>query len=275
MKQNKKVMGLEVNPKFIGALFTERVDKTLRVFCYYTTGNTSQFDVPAAENADNVHHFLSKLKMDATCSSVIIDEVVQGRIYVNDGETHWLYTLLGTPGHVAPTFNADIFTLPWQVCWHSPEAEVLELGKPGNATHCFAIRTQISEDDAHRLVKSANAFTNPVSIPPKNPHRWLYFNLALVLVCLGVIIALTTIYTFKGNNPESAETGTIQPAGTESNTSYFLLQNRQISGPYTVKTIANMKAGGLLLSNTMCRAENSTEWINLSKVISDSNPQNQ
>lgn len=272
MSQIKKVMGLEVNPKFVGALFTERLEKTLRVFCFYTNGNTSQFDVPAEENADNMHHFFSNLKMDATCSSVIIDEVVQGRIYVHSEPDHWLYTLLSTPGNGLPPFNADICNLPWKTCWRSQEAEVLELGKPGNTMHCFAIRTQISENDAHRLVKSSQAFTNPVSIPPKQPYRWLYLNLALVLVCLGLLIAWTTFYTFKGSTPKPDGGAVAMPVAAERNTSYFLLQNRQISGPYPVKSIASMAAGGLLNSNTMCRAENSTEWINLAKVISAPTP---
>ncbi|MEI8289905.1 MAG: hypothetical protein WCH99_10565 [Verrucomicrobiota bacterium] len=267
MSQVNKVMGLEVNPKFVGALFTERLEKTLRVFCFYTNGNTSQFDVPAEENADNMHHFFSKLKMDATCSSVIVDEVVQGRIYIKTEQEHWLYTLLSTPGNKLPPFNSDIFKLPWKTCWRSQEAEILELGKLGRAMHCFAIRTQISENDAHRLVKDSKAFTNPVSIPPKQPYRWLYLNLALVLVILGLLIAWTTFYTFKGNTPKTDRAVVILPAASDQSTSYYLLQNRQISGPYYIKTIANMNTGGLLHSNTMCRAENSTEWISLSKVI--------
>lgn len=138
MSQVKKIMGLEVNPKLVGALFTERLEKTLRVFCFYTNGNTSQFDVPAEENVDNMHHFFSKLKMDATCSSVIVDEVVQGRIYVNTEQDYWLYTLLSTPGNGLPPFNADLCNLPWKTCWRSQEAEILELGK--STTWCYCSR---------------------------------------------------------------------------------------------------------------------------------------
>ena len=272
MSQIKKIMGLEVNPKLVGALFTERLEKTLRVFCFYTNGNTSQFDVPAEENTDNMHHFFSKLKMDATCSSVIVDEVVQGRIYVNTEQDHWLYTLLSTPGNGLPPFNADLCNLPWKTCWRSQEAEILELGKPGRPVHCFAIRTQISENDAQRLVKDSQAFTHPVSIPPKQPYRWLYLNLALVLVGLGLLIAWTTFYTFKGNATKPDGAAVMLPTIADPTISYYLLQNRQISGPYPVKTIASMDAGGLLNSNTMCRAENSTEWINLAKVISAPTP---
>jgi len=53
---------------------------------------------------------------------------------------------------------------------------------------------------------------------------------------------------------------------------YYLLQNRQISGPYSVKTITDLNTGGLLNATTMCRAENSTEWISLNKVIPVATP---
>ena len=273
MNKLKKASGIEINPKFVGALFTERVEKTLRVFCFYTNGCTSQFDVPAEENSDNLQHFFSTLKMDATCSSVIIDEVVQGRIYVNNEVTHWLYTLLSTPGNKLPSFNADICDLPWQICWRSQEADILEYGQPGASVHCFAIRTQISENDAWRLVKGAKAFTNPVSLAKRQPHRWLYFNLALVLVSLGILIALTTVYTFKGSNSKPVEMEVGKPAITDPSLGYYLLQNRQISGPYSVKTITDLNTGGLLNATTMCRAENSTEWISLTKVIPVATPQ--
>lgn len=268
----KNVMGLEVNPKFVGALFTERLENKLRVFCFYTNGGTSQFDLPAEANLDNMHHFFSTLKMDATCSSVIIDEVVQGRVYVNSEATHWLYTLLSTPGNVLPPFNADIFELPWQTCWRSQEAEILEYGQPGEAVHCFAIRTEISENDALRLVKDSRAFTSPVSLAKKQPHRWLYLNLALVLVGLGILIALTTVYTFKGSHNKPAEIEVGKLATANPSLGYYLLQNRQISGPYSVKTITDLNTGGLLNATTMCRAENSTEWISLNKVIPVATP---
>jgi hypothetical protein len=55
-------VGIEMNPKLIGALLTDQVDNTLRVFCFYTSGRLSQFDVPAAENQDNWHSLFSWMK---------------------------------------------------------------------------------------------------------------------------------------------------------------------------------------------------------------------
>ncbi len=206
--------------------------------------------------------------MDATCSSVIIDEVVQGRVYANSGANYFLFTLLSAPGNVLPPFNADIFSRPWQLCWRSQEADILELGKQGDSVHCFAIRTQISENDAWRMVKGSKAFANPVSIPKKQPGRWIYVNVGIVLVSLGILIALTLFYTFKGNDPKASDLSPASPAikGAAS-INYYLLYHRQISGPYTGKTIADMSAGGLLNATTMCRAENSTEWISLAKIV--------
>jgi hypothetical protein len=268
MSQVQYVIGIEINAKFVGALFTERIDQTLRIFCLYTNGDTSQFDVPAEENLDSLHHFFSKLNTEVTCTSVIVDEVVQGRVFVRSGEHHWLYTLLSTPGNVLPPFNADICSLPWQPCWLSSEADILEYGKPGDSVHCFAVRTQVSENDALRMVKDAKVFTNPKSLSKKSRHRWLYLNLAVVLVILAILIAATIRYTFKGNAGKTIEPDRVTHV-TSVNlvTNYYLLQNRQISGPYAEKTIADMSAGGLLNASTMCRAENSTEWISLARVI--------
>jgi len=261
-------LGIEINPKYVGALFTERMDKTLRVFCYFTNGDTSQFDVPAAENLDNLHHFFSKLNMDATCSSVIINEVVLGRVYSRSAEQHSLYTLLSTPGTVLPPFNADICDLPWRLCWQSQEADILEYGRSGEPIHCFAIRTQVTEGDALRLIKDARAFLNPVSCQKKQPYRWLYLNLALVLVGLATLIGLTVFYSSKETAgkpvaPVIAKETPALPPGA----SYYLLSNHQISGPYTVKTLALMNTGGLINAATLCRPENSTEWLPLTRVL--------
>ncbi|MDD5139579.1 MAG: hypothetical protein PHY43_04865 [Verrucomicrobiales bacterium] len=268
MKSIKNVIGIEINPKFVGALFTERIENSLRVFCFYTNGETSQFDMPADENLGNLQNFHSKLNMDEACSSVIVDEVVQGRVYVSSEGSHWLYTLLSTPGNVLPPFNADICNLAWQCCWRSQTADVLEYGKPGDPVHCFAIRTQISENDATRLVKDSNAFTNPLSVQKKQPHRWLYLNIGAVLAFLGILIVLTLFHSFKKSANDSVQSSVTTEATAETrDNSFYLLYNHQISGPYAMKIITSMNAGGLLNSETMCRPENSAEWISLATLF--------
>jgi hypothetical protein len=212
--------------------------------------------------------------MDETCQSVILDEVVQGRVFVSSEENHWLYTLLSAQGNVLPPLNADICHLPWQVCWQSQEADILEYGKEGEPVHCFAIRTIISENDAGRLLKDSKAFTNPVSVQKKEPHRWIYLNIGLVIVCLGILIGLTVYYTFKQPSPQRifkpsvTAAAKVEPKNTVTAASYYLLYKHQISGPYPVKIIADLNAGGLLSAETMCRPENSVEWSSLSTLLS-------
>ena len=34
--------------------------------------------------------------------------------------------MLAAPGNVLPAYDANLCNLPWNVCWQSPEAEILE-----------------------------------------------------------------------------------------------------------------------------------------------------
>lgn len=267
MKSVAKASGIEINPKFVGAFFTERTDDKLRVFCFFTNGGISKFDLAVEENLENLQGFHSKLNMDETCSSVILDEVVQGRVYVRAEERCWLYTLLAAPGNVLPSFDGDISSLPWDYCWRSQAADVLEYGKPGDSAHCFAIRTQIAETDAARLVKDSKAFTNLVSVPKKKSVAGLYLVRSAGLVLLGTIIGLAAFYTFKqkaSGSPPPVLASKATPASGED--AYYLLCNHQISGPYPVSVLASMNSGGLLNAETMCRTEQSSEWVSLAAL---------
>lgn len=267
------VTGIEINPKFVGALFTERVEETLRVFCFYINGGTSQFEVPAEANRDNLHHFFSKLNMDATCSSVVIDEVVQGRIHARSGAKHWLFTLLSAPGNVLPPFDADIFSLSWHLRWQSQETDILEFGKPGDFVHCLAIRTLISENSAARLLKESRAFTNPVSVRKKSFSRRFVLSGIAGALFLGItaVLAGSLIATQMQKTPTPVSTPVARPANTAvkqpAAEKYYLLNSRQITGPYTPAGIADMKACGLLSPETLCRPENATEWTRLDTVF--------
>jgi len=268
MKNLNKASGIEINPKFVGAFFTEQIENRLRVFCFFTNGGTSQFELAADENLDNLQSFQSKLNMDETCSSVILDEVVQGRIYVRTEDACWLYTLLSTPGDVLPQINGDICDLPWRHCWRSLAADVLEYGQPGDPVHCFAIRTQISEGDASRLVKDAKAFINPLSLKKKTSHGLAFLTIGLATVLLGSLIAGTAFYTSK-QKADGSFNPTVAPMATAEPTTctYYLLYKHKIAGPYPVKIIASMNAGGLLAPETMCRPEKSTEWASLATLF--------
>jgi hypothetical protein len=268
MKSIQNVMGIEINPKFVGAFFTEKIGSTLRVFCFYLNGDTSQFDVPADENVDSLQNLFSKLKLDENCSSVIIDEVVQGRVYVRLNGNCWLYTLLSAPGNNLPPLNSDICHLPWRYCWRSKAADILEYGQPGGVAHCFAVRTQISENDVTRLVGHSKAFANPVSFNRHRPQRQLLRNIGIAVGCLGIPIAILVFSTVKLSKREiTVPPLKITATAEKQAPGYYLLYDHEITGPYPVKVVTDMGAGRLLNPETMCRAENSTEWVRLSALF--------
>jgi hypothetical protein len=292
LPQADHVLAIEVNPNLIGFLFTDRDGDTLRVFCYYTNGDTSQFDVPVDENLEAVTDLFSRLKMEESGSSVIVDEMihngyhtlagwlvgssmvkddlVEGRVYVKSGGKHWLYTFISMPDRVFPPFNADLSQLPWQVVWKTQELEVLQYGSPGETKHRFAIRTVVNEGNVARLVKAAKALTNPVSKPVSPPaavpgkqkersSRFLYLNLGVMLLTLGLMAGWAL-------HP-NLHVGDRGGESTASANNYYLLNNHQIIGPYSLKSVVEISASGLLKGETLCRADNSTEWVNIASLI--------
>ena len=265
MTKSSHTIGIEINPKLLGVFFADRIGDTLRMFCFYTNAAISQFDVPAAENMDNLRAIFSKFQMEETCTSIIMEEAVQGRIYLKQGDQHWSYTMLKSPVNTMPPLNANLAELDWTVVWRTQELEVLRFGLPGDAEHCYAIRTQISESDSHRLMKSSNAFTQPVSPGRKKSRRWLYVNLAAAALIVSVAIGAAVIETIKENNraPAPVAASSFTPSPTSG---YYLLSNHQISGPYSLKSITDMKAGGLVGAGTMFRPENTADWSKLEEL---------
>jgi len=256
-------MGIEINPKLVGALFTDRVGSTLRVFCFYTTGETSQFDVPDEDNRESLRGLLAMLNTEETCTSLILDEVVQGRVYVKSGNKYWLYTFLRWPGQVPPPLNADVAELPWQKIWQSHESEVLRYAQPDGAERCIAIRTHINENDASRLVRDSKAFTAPISVSHKKPANLIHAYASLVILLLCASLGTTVFFAM--HQPHVVAAAASAPAVAQAKApvaagDYYLLSNHKISGPYSAKVIADMSAGGIFNDDTMCRPANATEW---------------
>ncbi len=270
MTKQPKALGIEINPRLVGVLFTEKLGNTLRLFCYYVNGEISQFDAPAEENEASVRALFSTLNLEETCTSLILDEVVQGRVYVENESGHWLYTLLKATSNTLPPLNSDLGELPWQVIWRSQEAEVLHYGQLGDPEHCFALRSQISESDAVRLIQNSKAFTHPVSIPRKKVYRRPYLKIALALLAAVGLVAASVTGTLQFNGHAAAPLApNVKAAAAVSPTAgCFLLYKHQISGPYPVKVVADLNAGGLLDAETLCRPEKSADWIKLTDLPS-------
>ena len=273
MIRHAQPLGIEINPKLIGALFSERIGDTLRLFCYYTNADISQVDVPAEENKENLRTLFSSLNLDPNCTSLIMDEVVRGRIYLKNDDHHWLYTLLKSPDATLPPLNADLGELPWRVIWRSQEADILHCGPTENFEPCFAIRTHISESDATRLMANSKAFTHPVSISRKQPRIRQCAKAAFAILAGGILLAAPIIYSFKQSSlaatpsmPGMQTAATAVAKAVSGKTGYYLLINHRMSGPYTTAVIAEMNSGGLLGTETLCRPENSADWIKLDDV---------
>jgi hypothetical protein len=270
MSKHIQALGIDINPKSIGVLFTDNDAETIRCFCYFTNAEVSQFDMPAQENIENLRYLFTTLNMEATCTSFVLDEVVQGRVFSIAGEKRWLYTLLKSPRGTMPPMNTDISNLPWKVIWRSPEVEVLQLGQAGNQEYCFAIRNEINDADASRLMKNSRAFTNPVSVARQDRSRWGYAYIAAALLVVSTIVGGTLYYTFKQNRTApvpvvasaKANDGMTAPPVAKC----FLLYNHRIAGPFPADVVAEMNKAGLLSAETLCRPESSSDWVKLSEV---------
>lgn len=265
--KDHKVHALEINAAMIGALFTDRVGDRLRVFCFYLNGDAGQFDVPEDENRDSLHSLFAKLDMVGQCTSVILEKVVRGRIYVErDGNLH-SYTLLATPGDVLPSFNAEIYNLPWKTVWASQEAEVLRLFGSGNAVHCYAIRSPVNDVDAPALYRTSNAFVNPQSIPERicSPLHWVrqaaMAGMLIVALGLGWWLGYSA-----GIGSERVAAREVRSFTSVPETKAQMLANRAIVGPYTMKELAQMNESGKLPADAMFRFAGSTEWVPLREM---------
>ena len=265
-RKHHKVHALEINADMIGALFTDRVGDRLRVFCFYLNGDTGQFDVPADENRDSLHSLFARLDMVGQCTSVILEKVVRGRIYVErEGSLH-CYTLLATAGNVLPSLNVEIYDLPWKTVWASQEAEVLRLSGGGHAAHCYAIRSPVNDVEAPALYRSSNAFVNPQSVPEtfSRPHLWV--RQAAVAGMLAVTLGLGWWLGFragKGTGAGHVAAREVKTLVADADSKAQMLARQNITGPYTMPELARMNADGKLPADALFRLEGSTEWVSL------------
>ena len=118
--QTTVLEGVEINPKIVGAIFTDIVGESLRVFCLYVNGDTFQCVVPAQENQQNIATIFAQLDMPDNCTSLIAERMVQGRLYAQDDKAAWMYTLLATDGSRSPGLSSHLHRLAWKCVWRTP-----------------------------------------------------------------------------------------------------------------------------------------------------------
>jgi hypothetical protein len=114
-------------------------------------------------------------------------------------------------------------------------------------------------------VKDAKAFINPISLQKNKPVRQVLLAAGATLALVAAIAASMALHALR-HRETVAFNPTVAVAESATDTSY-LLYNHQITGPYPSKIIARLKAGGLLVSETMCRPGKSTEWASLAALF--------
>lgn len=268
-EQSRIIQAMEVNANLLGALFTDQSDSLIRVFCFYTNGSTSSFDVPTDSNLDSLHRLFARLDMVDQCTSVILDKVVQGRVYVVLKGELVSYTLLTSPGNTLPPITPEICELPWKRIWASQEAEVLELGAVGQPFHCYAVRSPVNDVEAKSIYRSSCAFQNPIPSvhkPWRNPVL-VGAAASAVLLCIGVGL-------FVALSNEKPGVPVVAPAVVRARTVrevpevlVQMLHERKITGPFTMQELQRTAATGKLSPATLFRIQGAAEWIAYEKLV--------
>lgn len=266
--QKTTLRGLEINPKRVGAIFTDATEDVLRVFCIYVNGDTHEFELPIDENRESLHALYAQLDMLDKCDSAIVESVVQGRVYAQDAKTCWMYTILATSGSCAPDVRANIHHLPWKRLWTAKGTEVLLLGRRGRGNYCYAVRTEITDEDLRQTLKRARAFLNPVPPPIRRTVP-----VATLLTLLGIALLLTggaTWYHLRKPNVVAHA----RPAATSSatrpktlETRFQVLADGKIEGPLTRSTLLEWRQNGRIKPDALVRAEGELDWRRVEDVL--------
>ena len=270
--QTPVLQGIEINPKLVGAIFTDTTDDVLRVFCLYVNGDTHEFDVPVEENHESIHALYAQLDMLDKCNSAIVDQVVQGRIYTQDDKSCWMYTLLATQGSCAPRLNASIHLLRWKKVWAAKGTDVLLLGSRSRRNYCYAVRTEITEEHLREMLKQSRAFVHPV---PRATRRTLpVATLVTLLLAGGALAGGSTWFHFRDRSPLVVHaTPAKRPASAPkpvapTNANYYVLAGGKIQGPLPAVSIRKLRETGEVALEALVRREGELDWCKLEDWLS-------
>ncbi|MCX8091873.1 MAG: DUF4339 domain-containing protein [Verrucomicrobiae bacterium] len=256
--------GLEINPKMVGAIFTDASEDALRVFCIYINGDTHEFELPIEDNRESLHALYAQLDMLDKCDSAIVESVVQGRVYAQDDKTCWMYTVLATSGSCAPDVRSNIHHLPWKRLWTAKGTEVLQLGRRGRGNYCYAVRTEITDEDLRQTLKRARAFLNPVPPSIRSPAPTV--TLAALLALAAILAGGTLWYHLRNDRPAEIRARAAPaaqptaPAAQNHEARYYWLDNGQIQGPLSWSTLREWQRTGRLKPDSLLRAEGELDW---------------
>lgn len=260
--QTTVLQGIEINPKVVGAIFTEIVGESLRVFCLYVNGDTLQCEVPVEENQLNINMLFAQLDMVDNCTSVIMDRVVQGRIYAQDDKTAWMYTLLATNGSRSPGVSSNIHLLPWKRIWKAQGTEVLLLKNYWSKDYCYAVRAELTAENLSKALAKCHPLVHPVL--PLVKRTLPLATLSLLLLIIGLLGGGALWFQSQRESPlmvrasvpkESPPVLEITP-----HKKYYLLVNRELQGPFEMPAVLKLQQSGAVTLDTLIRLDGDLDW---------------
>jgi hypothetical protein len=266
MKPINRIRGMEINTKLVGALFTDTIGDRLSVFCLYRNGEALQFDLPAEGNIASVDEMFRQFDLFKKGNSVVVEQLVRSRVYVEEPKGIWMYVLLATEGSRCPHIDEKLHDLPWQCVWSGRGTEVLKLER-GRRDYCFAVRSPIIEAQLKSTLRETNALLHPrMWLPPKRlALKAAAGGLAGVLVIIGLVAGFRHVRNGGGAKPTVVSARPLTPSAVlpGAPTNYFLLANRELSGPFPLEKILEREKTGQLPADALVRAEQSADWQKL------------
>lgn len=268
--QTTSFRGIEINTKLVGALFTDTIEDRLSVFCLYLNGEALQFDLPAEGNIASVDELFRQFDLFKKGNSVVVEQIVRSRIYVEEPKGIWVYTLLATEGSRCPSIDQNLHSLRWKCVWSARGTEILKL-EYGKGDYCFAVRSPIIEAQLQHTLHETKALVHPKMDSP--PKRLALIAAASVLAGVVLIAAVVAGYrqlrNGAGVKPIVVSARSVAPIAVVpvAPTNYFLLVNRELSGPFPLENILEREKTGQLPTDALIRAEQSADWQKLDLLI--------
>ena len=268
--QSCRVRGLEINTDLVGALFTDIIGTRLSVFCLYLNGEAINFDLPVENNIGSLDEMFRRFDLFKKGNSVVVDRIVRARVYVEEPKGIWMYTLLATDGSKCPIIGENLLRLPWKRVWSRPGDEILKLEHSKNG-YCFAVRSQIFEGQLEHTLRETNSLLLPrMSIPSKRkPLISVTIALASVILVTGALVAFRQVKNSAQAKPAVVLARPSSPVAVvpTAQTNYFLLVNRERTGPFPLEAILKREKTGQLPVDSLIRPEQGVDWQRLDSLI--------
>ncbi|TAK93203.1 MAG: DUF4339 domain-containing protein [Verrucomicrobia bacterium] len=257
----------------VGALFTDRIGDYLNVFCLYLNGDMIQFSLPLEGNLDGVDHLFKQLDMFEKCNSAIVGQAVRGRIYVQEKEINWMYTLLATTGSLCPPLDASIHTLPWKRVWFGGGTEILRLDRWRGKEYCYAVRGRIGEGELSNTLRESKALVHPLVAERKQAR----LPLIAAATAAALVFALLLWFGYRQFSHRNLGRPLVvaarplvvsqKPVATPVVLNYVVMAEHEMRGPFPLEKILELAKSDELPADAMVRSEGSADWENVTEFV--------